>query len=98
MSAEGRAGADSTRTAAPVLNIPPKDERRNGRTRGAADAIRSPHGTRQGVHTERGSLRGCIGGGGQPYLDGKTGAQGGEKAHHLLHTKYKKLDVYKFEG
>ena len=22
----------------------------------------------------------------------------GEKAHHLLHTKYKKLDVYKFEG
>ena len=26
------------------------------------------------------------------------GAQGGEKAHHLLHTKYKKLDVYKFEG
>ena len=34
----------------------------------------------------------------QPYLGGKTGAQGGEKAHHLLHTKYKKLDVYKFEG
>ena len=32
------------------------------------------------------------------YLDGKTGAQGGEKAHHLLHTKYKKLDVYKFDG
>ena len=29
---------------------------------------------------------------------GKTGAQGGEKAHHLLHTKYKKLDVYHFEG
>ena len=41
---------------------------------------------------------GCIGGGGQPYLGGKTGAQGGEKAHHLLHTKYKKLDVYHFEG
>ena len=32
------------------------------------------------------------------FLDGKTGAQGGEKAHHLLHTKYKKIDVYKFEG
>ncbi len=31
------------------------------------------------------------------YLDGKTGAQGGEKAHHLLHTAYKKLDVYKFD-
>ena len=29
----------------------------------------------------------------QPYLGGKTGAQGGEKAHHLLHTKYKKLVV-----
>ena len=24
------------------------------------------------------------------YLDGKTGVQGGEKAHHLLHTKHKK--------
>ena len=23
---------------------------------------------------------------------------GYRKAHHLLHTKYKKLDVYKFEG
>ena len=32
------------------------------------------------------------------YLDGKTGAQGGEKAHHLLHTHYKQIDVYKFEG
>ena len=31
------------------------------------------------------------------YLDGKTGAQGGEKAHHLLHTGYKKIDVYHFE-
>ena len=31
-------------------------------------------------------------------MGGKTGAQGGEKAHHLLNTKYKKLDVYKFEG
>ena len=30
------------------------------------------------------------------FLDGKTGAQGGEKAHHLLHTGYKKIDVYKF--
>ena len=30
--------------------------------------------------------------------DGVTGAQGGEKTHHLLHTKYKKLDVYHFEG
>ena len=30
------------------------------------------------------------------YLDGKTGAQGGEKAHHLLHTGYKQVDVYKF--
>ena len=29
-------------------------------------------------------------------LDGKTGAQGGEKAHHLLHTGYKKVDVYTF--
>ena len=28
------------------------------------------------------------------FLDGKTGAQGGEKAHHLLHTGYKKLDVF----
>ena len=28
--------------------------------------------------------------------DGKTGAQGGEKAHHLLHTGYKQIDVYKF--
>ena len=26
--------------------------------------------------------------------DTKTGAQGGEKAHHLLHTGYKKLDVF----
>jgi hypothetical protein len=41
---------------------------------------------------------GCIGGGGQPCLDGKTGAQGGEKAHHLLHTKYHKRDVYAFEA
>ena len=32
------------------------------------------------------------------YLDGKTGAQGGEKAHHLLHTKYHKRDVYHFEA
>ena len=24
-------------------------------------------------------------------------AQGGEKAHHLLHTGYKKVDVYTFE-
>ena len=32
------------------------------------------------------------------YLDGKTGAQGGEKAHHLLHTHYHKRDVYHFEG
>ena len=39
---------------------------------------------------------GCIGGGGQLYLGGKTGAQGGEKAHHLLHTHYKQIDVYKF--
>ena len=31
------------------------------------------------------------------YLDGKTGAQGGEKAHHLLHTGYKKIDVYHFD-
>lgn len=31
------------------------------------------------------------------YLDGKTGAQGGEKAHHLLHTGYKKIDVYTFD-
>ena len=31
------------------------------------------------------------------FLDGKTGAQGGEKAHHLLHTGYKKLDVYTFD-
>ena len=23
---------------------------------------------------------------------------GGEKAHHLLHTKYHKRDVYHFEG
>jgi len=30
------------------------------------------------------------------YLDGKTGAQGGEKAHHLLHTGYKQVDLYKF--
>ena len=30
------------------------------------------------------------------YLGGKTGAQGGEKAHHLLHTGYKQVDVYKF--
>lgn len=30
------------------------------------------------------------------FLDGKTGAQGGEKAHHLLHTGYKKIDVYHF--
>ncbi|MBO5642711.1 MAG: iron hydrogenase small subunit, partial [Kiritimatiellae bacterium] len=30
------------------------------------------------------------------YLGGKTGAQGSEKAHHLLHTCYKKLDLYKF--
>ena len=30
------------------------------------------------------------------FLDGKTGAQGGEKAHHLLHTKYRKENVYKF--
>ena len=30
------------------------------------------------------------------YLGGKTGAQGGEKAHHLLHTKYHKEDVYTF--
>ena len=30
------------------------------------------------------------------FLGGKTGAQGGEKAHHLLHTGYKKVDVYKF--
>ena len=29
--------------------------------------------------------------------DTKTGAQGGEKAHHLLHTGYKKVDVYTFE-
>jgi NADH-quinone oxidoreductase subunit G len=29
------------------------------------------------------------------YL-GKTGAQGGEKAHHLLHTKYHKEEVYTF--
>ena len=29
---------------------------------------------------------------------GKTGAQGGEKAHHLLHTGYKQLDVYHFAG
>ncbi|MBQ5531343.1 MAG: iron hydrogenase small subunit, partial [Kiritimatiellae bacterium] len=26
----------------------------------------------------------------------KTGAQGGEKAHRLLHTKYRKLDLYSF--
>ena len=32
------------------------------------------------------------------YLDGKTGAQGGEKAHHLLHTKYHKRDVYHFDA
>ena len=32
------------------------------------------------------------------YLGGKTGAQGGEKAHHLLHTNYHKRDVYHFEG
>ena len=32
------------------------------------------------------------------YLEGKTGAQGGEKAHHLLHTKYHKRDVYHFEA
>ena len=31
------------------------------------------------------------------YLEGKTGAQGGKKAHHLLHTGYKKIDVYHFE-
>ena len=31
------------------------------------------------------------------YL-GKTGAQGGEKAHHLLHTNYHKRDVYHFEA
>ena len=29
----------------------------------------------------------------QPYLGGKTGAQGGEKAHHLLHTKYHKEEI-----
>ena len=32
------------------------------------------------------------------FLDGKTGAQGGEKAHHLLHTGYKKLDVFVGDG
>ena len=31
------------------------------------------------------------------YLEGKTGAQGGEKAHHLLHTNYHKRDVYGFD-
>ncbi len=31
------------------------------------------------------------------YL-GKTGAQGGEKAEHLLHTRYHKRDVYKFDA
>ena len=30
------------------------------------------------------------------FLGGKTGAQGGEKAEHLLHTKYHKEDVYTF--
>ena len=30
------------------------------------------------------------------YLDGKTGAQGGKKAHHLLHTAYKQEEVYNF--
>ena len=30
------------------------------------------------------------------YL-GKTAAQGGEKAEHLLHTHYKKIEVYKFD-
>lgn len=31
------------------------------------------------------------------YL-GETGANGGEKAEHLLHTKYQKRDLYHFEG
>ncbi len=61
------------------------------------------YGARQigGKESTRSAAAGCDfhkDGGGQPYLDGKTGAQGGEKAHHLLHTGYKKLDVYKFEG
>ncbi len=29
-------------------------------------------------------------------LGGKTGAQGGEKAHHILNTGYKQVEVYKF--
>ena len=30
------------------------------------------------------------------YL-GETGANGGERAEHLLHTKYRKRDLYRFE-
>ena len=48
------------------------------------DARRAAHG----LHTDLPT--------GGTMTRGKTGAQGGEKAHHLLHTGYKQIDVYKF--
>ena len=60
---------------------------RGGRSRGGSR-------THNGLLTDE--QRAAHGHGRHTGTGGKTGAQGGEKAHHLLHTGYKKIDVYKF--